>query len=137
MSVEFKDNSAEVRRKVESAVERALEAMGLQCQSHAIRNIQAAGRVKTGRMAGSITHQVDKGNECVYVGTNLNYAIYNEVGTGIYASKGNGRKTPWVYVDSEGVGHRTRGLPPIHMIKNAAADHADEYRRIAEQYLKV
>lgn len=30
------------------------------------------------------------------------YAIYVEFGTGIYAVKGNGRKTPWAYLDPKG-----------------------------------
>lgn len=36
----------------------------------------------------------------IYVGAH--YAIYVEFGTGIYAVKGDGRKTPWAYPDPKG-----------------------------------
>lgn len=36
------------------------------------------------------------GNDAL-IGSDLHYAIYVEMGTGIYAVGGNGRKTPWRY----------------------------------------
>ena len=36
------------------------------------------------------------GNDAL-IGSDLHYAIYVEMGTGIYAVNGDGRKTPWVY----------------------------------------
>jgi HK97 gp10 family phage protein len=45
--------------------------------------------------------------------TDVFYAIYQELGTGIYARNGNGRQTPWVYTDPK-TGQRifTRGNHP-------------------------
>lgn len=137
MAVEFEitaDNSAEVLRELDSKIEAALEACGNQAVSHAKQNITRAGRVDTGALRNSISHQVD-GDTC-YVGTNNEYAIYHELGTGIYAEGGKGRKTPWFYVDAKGKGHFTRGVKPIHFLKNAVADNVKEYKNIFEQYLK-
>ena len=121
---------------VKEAVEAALEAIGLQAEGYAKANITAAGRVDTGELRNSVTHQVEESEQAVYIGSNLEYAIYNEVGTGIYAKGGGGRKDPWVYVDDKGVGHWTVGMKPIHFLKDAAADHGDEYRQIAEAVMK-
>lgn len=121
---------------VKEAVEAALEAVGLQAEGYAKANITAAGRVDTGELRNSVTHQVEESEQAVYIGSNLEYAIYNEVGTGIYAEGGGGRKDPWVYVDDKGVGHWTVGIKPIHFLKDAAADHGDEYRQIAESVMK-
>ena len=121
---------------VKEAVEAALEAVGLQAEGYAKVNITAAGRVDTGELRNSVTHQVEESEQAVYIGSNLEYAIYNEVGTGIYAEGGGGRKDPWVYVDDKGVGHWTVGMKPIHFLKDAAADHGDEYRQIAEAVMK-
>ena len=74
--------------------------------------------------------------EAVYIGTNTKYAIYNEYGTGIYAEGGKGRKSPWVYKGSDGKTHVTRGMKPLHFLRNAVQDHKDEYKAIAEKYLK-
>lgn len=60
----------------------------------------------------------------------------HELGTGIYASEGNGRKDPWYFKDDEGNWHKTVGVKPIHFLKRAIEEHVDEYRRIAEQELQ-
>ena len=53
------------------------------------------------------------------VGNSLEYAIYHHQGTGIYASDGNGRKTPWVYEDPKtGDKIYTRGSKPNPYLKD-------------------
>ena len=80
------DHTNEVINKTEEAMLTALEAIGIQCQSHAIQNLKSKMTTSgTGRLAGSITHEVDRDEKCVVVGSNLEYAIYNEYGTGRYA----------------------------------------------------
>lgn len=136
MDVKVESHRIEVEAAMKEAVEAALEAMGTQCESHAKSNITRMGRVDTGDLRNSIAHQVVTSEQAVYVGSNLEYALYNEVGTGIYAEGGGGRKDPWIYVDDKGERHRTVGMKPIHFLKNAVADHGDEYYRIAEKFLR-
>lgn len=139
-----RDNSGEIARQFEQLVQIALETVGTQAESHAKQivsdtlvyghvDLKAVGekdnsRVDTGRLRNSIAHTVVR--EDVYIGTNLEYAPYHELGTGIYASQPGGRQTPWVYYDRHGKAHRTRGLYPIHFLKKAASEHTDEYKRI-------
>ena len=136
MDVKVESHRVEVQDAMKEAVARALEAIGIQCESHAKANITESGRVDTGRMRNSVTHQVVPSENAVYIGSNLEYALYNEVGTGIYAEGGGGRKDPWLYQDDKGEWHRTVGMKPIHFLKRAASEHEDEYIRIAEQYMK-
>ena len=131
----FIDNSAEAIREKNAAVEAALEAMGFQAETHAKQNITSAGRVDTSAMRNSVNHSVAADEEVVYVGTNIEYAIYHEYGTGIHAEGGRGRQTPWTYKDKKGQWHRTKGMKAIHFLRNAVQDHIDEYKRIAEKYL--
>ena len=135
VDVRLVDHIDEVMREFEKNGEAALEAVGQQCVSHAKSNITSAGRVDTGALRNSMTHQVVLSEKAVYVGTNSEYAIYHEFGTGIHAEGGKGRQTPWTYQDAKGNFHRTRGMKPIHFLKNAAADHVDEYKRIFKEYL--
>lgn len=130
------DNSDKVIDAKNEAVERALEAMGQLAENLAKSNITAEGRVDTGRLRSSITHTSK--DDTVYIGTNVEYAVYNEVGTGIYLDPelGTGRQTPWRYVDQNGVGHVTRGMKPIHFLKNAIQDHVSEYKELAERELE-
>lgn len=136
MSVKVTDYTVEVLDAFEEAIEAALEAVGQQAVTHAKQNLKAAGRSDTGTLRNSITHKVQMSEKAVYVGTNVHYAIYNEMGTGIYADGGGGRKTPWRYQDAKGNWHTTRGIKPTHFLKNAAQDHAEEYRGIVKRYLE-
>lgn len=131
--VSFVDHTDDVDAALQDAVDAALEAVGQQAVSYAKSNIAAAGRVDTGAMRNSLSHAVATGENAVYVGTNQEYAVYHELGTGIYLDGGGGRKTPWAYQDAKGNWHRTRGLKPIHFLKNAIQDHKDEYEQIAAQ----
>ena len=67
---------------------------------------------------------------------NMEYGPYVELGTGIYAEGGGGRPTPWVYQDSEGNWHHTRGQEPQPYLRPAVKDHAQTYRNILEDELK-
>lgn len=135
--VKLIDNSDEAIEAMHTAVEAALEAIGQQAVTHAKQNITEAGRVDTGALRNSVSHIVATDENAVYVGTNQEYAVFNELGTGIYLDGGGGRQTPWAYQDAKGEWHRTRGIRPIHFLKNAVQDHTDEYKSIAETVIKA
>lgn len=135
-TVRVEDHSGEVLKELDAHIDRILETWGQVGVTHVKDVITAASREDTGAMRNSINHQVANDENAVYVGTNQEYAIYHEHGTGIYAEGGKGRKTPWSYQDSHGEWHRTRGMKPIHMIKNGIGDHISEFKQIAENELK-
>lgn len=64
--------------------------------------------VDTGRLRNSISHTVD--GEAAYIGTNVEYAPYVELGA--------------------------RGRQGVHMLKRAATEHTDEYKRLMEDSMK-
>lgn len=131
IDIQITDNSGEILRALEEKKKAALEGVGIQAEGYAKR----ATPVDTGRLRNSITHAV-RGDD-VYIGTNLQpYSVYVELGTGIYASDGKGRKSPWGYYDRNGKYHVTRGMKPRHMLKKAASEHTEEYKRIIEAIMK-
>lgn len=132
--VVIRDNSNAIISELENKKTAILEAIGIQAQSNAIINIRNAGRVDTGRLKNSISYTV-VGNT-VFIGSNVPYAVWHEVGTGIYADDGNGRQNPWAYQDSHGQWHNTKGLKPVHFLKRAFSEHMDEYEQIAVNILK-
>lgn len=97
---ELKDNSEEVKSAMTSAIARALEKIGLVAEGYAKRLCP----VDTGRLRNSITHTDD--GEAEYIGTNVEYAPYVELGTS-----------------------RTRAQP---YLKPAVVNHSDEYKKIVE-----
>lgn len=73
--------------------------------------------VDSGQLRQSINHKVE--DNAGWVSTNVEYAPYVEIGTGIYSSEGGGRQTPWVYQDAKGEWHRTSGSKPQPFMKPA------------------
>lgn len=130
MKVEFTDNSKEVLAAMQEAAVRALEKCGLTAEGYAKR----LAPVDTGNLRNSISHKVDEDEPAAYIGTNVEYALYIELGTGKYAE--GGRPTPWVYQDDEGKWHWTAGNPAQPFVKPAVADHAQTYRNIIEDEMK-
>lgn len=131
MIITFKDNSDEVLAAMESACNRALEKCGLVAEGYAKKLCP----VDTGNLRNSITHTVaDNGERAAYVGTNSEYGVYVECGTGIYYP--GGRQTPWVYQDEKGDWHLTHGQRAKPFIKPAVAKHGEQYKRIIEAELK-
>lgn len=123
------DNSDLVGRDLKEAIERALEKCGLTAEGYAKKLCP----VDTGNLKNSITHKVDEAKQEAYIGTNMEYAPYVELGTGIYYP--GGRPTPWSYKDDKGNWHRTSGQKPKPFIKPAVADHGQTYRNIVNNEL--
>lgn len=157
--VKFTDNSEEVKGAIKSAILRGLVKCGLTAEKYAKRRAP----VDTGLLRNSITYALsgepaaikkytakkakngakaegeytgvapDDGGLAVYVGTNVEYAPYVELGTGSFTE--GGRPTKWTYEDDKGV-HRTGGHEAQPFLKPAVADHAKQYRDIIESELK-
>lgn len=122
------DNSEEIAKKIKAAVQRALERIGMTAEGFAKKLCP----VDTGGLRNSISHKV-KGNDA-YIGTNKEYAVYVELGTGKYYK--GGRKTPWVYQDAKGKWHMTHGQRAQPYLKPAAADHTQTYKNIVEDEMR-
>lgn len=129
---ELENNTDEVLQLFDQAVNRSLERNGLQAESYATD----LAPVDTGALKNSITHKVDEAEKAVYIGTNSEYGVYVELGTGIHAEGGGGRPTPWVYRDAKGKWHHTRGQEPQPFLRPAINNHKQTYRNIVEDELK-
>lgn len=126
ITVEFDDNSPEILKALENAVERGLEAIGTTAVRYAQQSLTQQKAVDTGNLRENIEYQVE-GEDC-YIGTNVKYAAYVEFGTGIYYP--GGRTDPWVYQDAKGQWHMTHGQPARPFLRPAASEHTPEYREL-------
>jgi hypothetical protein len=137
----FKDNTDAVIANLEKNAAVMLEELGMRVERYMKENTPVGTTESTGvqhyiggTLRQSMTHMVI-GYE-LYVGSDLSYAPYVEYGTGIYASDGTGRKSPWVWRDKNGEYHWTRGIHPQHMILKAVTNHDAEYKFVMQEYLK-
>lgn len=133
MSVKFTSHLKDFLGLYDDAVNRACETIGLVAEGHA----KSYCTVDTGRLRASINHATvsgggddgykdDKGNafsgrsahalpqkgEC-YIGTNVDYAVYQEFGTSRTAAAFHGRG----------------------YLRPAVKDHIDEYKKITTDEL--
>ena len=132
--IKMTDNSPQYLAALHERIGVALEAVAIQAKNHAEGIIERAHRKDTGWMLQHIDYSVS-GNSA-YIGTNVEYAIWHEIGTGIYASQGGGRQTPWLYKDRKGETHITRGVKPLHFLKRSIQEHDGEYKAIIEKVMK-
>ena len=100
MKVDYTDNSQQVLSALEKGKRNALTAIGATAETYA----KKATPVDTGRLRNSISHSVD--GEAAYIGSNVEYASYVELGT------------------SRAKAH--------HMLQKAATEHSAEYKRLSE-----
>lgn len=121
VSVSVVDNTDEIKKLMENEIASALEEIGIMAEGYAKIELStpkthADGterpNVDTGRLRNSITHAVrmDGQEKAVYIGTNVEYAPYVEMGTS--------RARPYPY------------------LRPAATNHLDEYKAKIEEYLK-
>ena len=115
MSVEFKDFSKIVLQKIQETGETFLEEVGGEVEAQTKRNT----KVDTGKTKGSWEHVVNAEKMEVQVGSRYKNALWEELGTGIYALNGDGRKTRWVYRTPDGKFHSTVGKKPRRALFNA------------------
>ena len=95
--VKFEDNTIKVTNAIEQACIKFLHGAAGELESQAIRNT----RRDKSQLAGQWGYKINKAKLEAVVGNPLENAIWEEFGTGEYALKGNGRKTPW-YVPVDG-----------------------------------
>ena len=130
MRIDVVNNSAQVGEAFRAACLRALERCGMEAEGYA----KDLAPVDTGRLRNGISHAVSEDEMAAYVGTNVSYAPYVELATGIYAD--GGRPTPWVYQDDAGNWHWTRGNPAQPFLAPAVKNHAQTYSSIIKDELE-
>ncbi len=104
MSIKIINNTIKVQDGLESAIKRGLEAIGAVAEGYAKDECP----VDTGRLQNSITHKTE--GKSAYIGTNVEYAPYVELGT--------------------------RKMPPRPYLRPAATQHNAEYKELLEESMK-
>lgn len=133
------DHSDEFKRKLQQALEIAMEGVGAQLEGEAKDELENdPRRVDTGHLRNSITHRVETdGNEIsAIIGTNVSYAVYVHEGTGKHKVGGGGRSDPWIYKDDKGKWHVTAGMKPNRFLRNAVERNKDQSIKYIEDEVK-
>ena len=117
VEVKVESNSAAVKEALSEQIEAALIAVGLAAETNAKNEITKAvyntpesksGYVRTGRLRNSIANAHDE--DSVYIGTNVEYAAFVEIGT-----------------------TKMKARP---YLRPAATQHTEQYKELVEMALK-
>ncbi|HFR3844653.1 HK97-gp10 family putative phage morphogenesis protein [Streptococcus suis] len=130
--MKFVDNSAAVKRELERAMIRGLIKAAMLVEGQAVLLVPT----KTGALKKSIGYKVNESELVAYVGTNCEYAIYVEFGTGEFAENGNGRQGGWVYRTPDGEVHFTYGMEPQPYLRPAFRQNQKAVREILADCLR-
>lgn len=136
------DHTDEVIAAAKRAIHNALDIIGDKVEKYA----GELAPKDTGALAISFDHVVDDGEQTVAIGSNLEYAVYQELGTGKKfspppewiehnAKKGRGLDS-WVYQDEEGNWHRGYPIKGHHMLQRAVENHINEFEDILKGELQ-
>jgi len=143
MSAEFVSHIADVKAATDLQLAQAAEEIGQAAENNAKLHITeavyqtpAGWYIRTGNLRNRITHETVKDDDSVtiVIGSEVEYAPYVELGTGVYAEEG-GRQTPWRYQDDLGNWHQTSGMPARPFLRPAIEDHIQEYKQILESVI--
>lgn len=115
--VVFCDYSLKVKNAIEESIIGYLHEAGSEISAQTQRNTP----VDLGQLKGSWSYSVDSNKHKCEVGSPLENAIWNEVGTGEYALNGNGRKGYWVYVKGSSRSSHTGKSYTLEEAKKAMA----------------
>ena len=107
--VEVKDHSDEIIAEIKAKMPAVLEMLGQAGENNAKFEITALGAIDTGNLRNSISHDDD--GIYAYIGTNVEYAPYVEMGTSKYPEE-----RPF--------------------LRNAVVNHLEEYKTLFEDGLK-
>lgn len=106
----IENHRAEVEQRLNDAIERALTAVGENAKNYVSNNAPK----DTGRLQGSIQARINTSDNSVTIGTNVEYAPYQELGT-----------------SKMDACHHGKGF-----MRPAIQDHFDEFKKIFENELQ-
>ena len=107
VDIKIEDNRAEIEQAAKEQINAWLEAIG----EDAAGTAADFAPVDTGRLKSSISSAVVEEEQAAYIGTNVEYAIYQELGT-------------------------SKGVVGKHFLQFGVTAHQPEYKSLLEQYLK-
>lgn len=105
IEISLTDNSDLFKNALDEQIEQALIAIGMTAETYAKRDCP----VDTGRLRNSITHEVRMDEKSAYIGSNVEYAAFVEMGT-----------------------TRMKARP---YLRPAATNHTEEYKNLVKQAL--
>ena len=130
--INYESNAKEVKKALDAAQNAVLYAIGAFVMQEAVVRAPTNKHGHGGNLKGGINFEVNESAKYTEIGSPAEYAPYVEVGTGVYSSKGDGRKTAWRYKTPDGKWVTTVGNKPQPFLEPAVTQNTEKIKRLAE-----
>lgn len=130
--MKFKDNRQQGKDALRKATVQWLLQAAMMVQSQAVLLAPVGD---TGNLRDSVDYHIDESELKGYVGTNVEYAVFVEFGTGEFAENGMGRKGGWAYKSFDGKWYFTYGQAPQPYLRPAFRKNKRAIEALAKQIL--
>lgn len=119
--------------KIKQGVENGLRELASEMKIHEQRLIEKRTGHGEYKPTGYLKHSVwimpiewSPYGASITVTNVAKYALYTELGTGIYASDGNGRQDGWFFPIGDGTYRFTMGMPPKYYVRDTREFYEDK-----------
>lgn len=132
------DNTKEILEGLDNSIAKALMIIGMKAEKYA-KALCPVGTPETtgikgyrgGTLRNSIAFNVNSDEKYVEIGSNVEYAPYQELGT-----SSNFEAPPeWEQFEADKGSGGGKGIRPKHFLRDAIQDHIDEYGHIIKSEL--
>ena len=130
----YESNIPKAEENIKRSISTGMDAVSKKVLDDVKDNLLRQGAKDTGQLLNS--YKIVQTEDGFEIGSDLDYSLYVEFGTGMYAEDGKGVTTPWAYKAADGTWRTTKGMKPRPHIRPAFENNAEEIEMMLAKELK-
>lgn len=130
----YESNIPKAKNNIKRSISTGMDAVSKKVLDDVKDNLLRQGAKDTGQLLNS--YKIVQTEDGFEIGSDLDYSLYVEFGTGVYAEDGKGVTTPWAYKADDGTWRTTKGMRPRPHIRPAFENNAEEIEKMLAKELE-
>jgi HK97 gp10 family phage protein len=130
----YESSIPKAKENIKRNISTGMDAVSKKVLDDVKDNILRQGAKDTGQLLNS--YKIVQTEDGFEIGSDLDYSLYVEFGTGVYAEDGKGISTPWAYKAADGTWRTTKGMRPRPHIRPAFENNAEEIEMMLAKELE-
>ena len=130
----YESNIPKAKKNIKRSISTGMDAVSKKVLDDVKDNLLRQGAKDTGQLLNS--YKIVQTEDGFEIGSDLDYSLYVEFGTGVYAEDGKGVTTPWAYKADDGTWRTTKGMRPRPHLRPAFEDNAEEIEKMLAKELE-
>lgn len=130
----YESSIPKAKENIKRSISTGMNAVSKKVLDDVKDNLLRQNAKDTGQLLNS--YRIVQTEDGFEIGSDLDYSLYVEFGTGVYAEDGKGVTTPWAYKAADGTWRTTKGMRPRPHIRPAFEDNAEEIEMMLAKELE-